>query len=82
VPLQLIVLLPVVFLMMGSELLDIPLGAHAIPGFGPLLSFQALLSGPFDAAAVGLSVGSSLLYATLCLGVAVYIFTREGSVPK
>ena len=77
-PLQLIVMLPAVFLMMGSGLLDIPLSAHAIPVVGPLLSFQALLAGTFTAPALALSVGSSLLCGAVCLALAVYVFTREG----
>jgi sodium transport system permease protein len=76
-PLQLVVMLPAVFVVLGTDMWDMPPGAHAIPVVGPLLSFQAILAGRPDAAGIAISVGSSLLYAAICVALAIYVFTRE-----
>jgi sodium transport system permease protein len=76
-PLQLAVMLPAVFVVLGTEIWDMPPGAHAIPVVGALLSFQGILAGRPDAAGIALSVGSSLLYAAICVAAAIFVFTRE-----
>ncbi len=75
-PLQFIIMLPAVPLMIVPDL-ALPFAAYAVPIVGALLSFQDLLTGTVETAAIGLTVGSSLVYAAICLGIAIYVFTRE-----
>jgi sodium transport system permease protein len=76
-PLQFAVLIPAVPLMMMPDL-ALPLAAYATPIVGALLSFSDLLKGAASGAALGLTVASSVIYAAICLSVAVHIFRREG----
>ena len=76
-PLQFAVLIPSVPLMMVPDL-AMPFAAYATPIIGAILSFRDLLRGAASGAALGLTVASSVVYAAICLSLAVRIFRREG----
>lgn len=76
VPLQFAVLIPTLPLVMVPDL-AMPFVAYAAPIAGAILSFRDLLTGAASGAALALTVASSVIYAAICLSVAVRIFRRE-----
>lgn len=76
-PLQFAVLIPTLPLIMVPEL-AMPFAAYAAPIVGAILSFRDLLRGALSGGALGLTIASSVIYAAICLSLAVRIFRREG----
>ena len=75
-PLQLLVLLPLIFLQFRG-FFELQSWHHLVPLFNVALLMDALLKGSASPLQAGLTWGSTLVYAGLALLVAVRIFSRE-----
>ncbi|BCP99041.1 sodium ABC transporter permease [Thermus thermophilus] len=78
-PLQLLVLLPLLFLQFRG-FFEVEAWHHLIPFFNVGLLLDALLKGSATPLEVGLTWASTLVYALLALGLAVWVFGREDVV--
>ena len=75
-PLQLLVLLPLIFLQFRG-FFELQTWHHLVPLFNVALLMDALLKGSASPLQAGLTWGSTLVYAGLALLVAVRVFSRE-----
>lgn len=75
-PLQLLVLLPLLFLQFRG-FFELQTWHHLVPLFNVALLMDALLKGSASPLQAGLTWGSTLVYAGLALLVAVRVFSRE-----
>ena len=75
-PLQLLVLLPLIFLQFRG-FFELQSWHHLVPLFNVALLMDALLKGSASPLQAGLTWGSTLVYAGLALLVAVRVFSRE-----
>ena len=78
-PLQLLFLLPLLFLQFRG-FLEIEAWHYLLPLFNVALLMDALLKGSATPLEVGLTWASTLVYALLALGLAVWVFGREDVV--
>ncbi|BBL94445.1 sodium ABC transporter permease [Thermus thermophilus] len=78
-PLQLLFLLPLLFLQFRG-FLEIEAWHYLLPLFNVALLMDALLKGSATPLEVGFTWASTLVYALLALGLAVWVFGREDVV--
>jgi len=76
VPMQFAVLIPAMAVMVLPDLSP-SLPSFAIPVFSTLVILRDLFLGQVEPASFGLMVGSSLVYAALAVGLAIWQFGRE-----
>jgi sodium transport system permease protein len=76
VPLQFVVIVPAMAIMFMPDF-ALPAATYAIPIFGAVVILRDLLLGTAGAAEFGVMLGSSAVYAAVCIALAVYQFRQE-----
>ncbi len=76
VPLQFVVIIPAMAIMFLPDL-ALPAATYAIPIFGAVVILRDLLLDTARATEFGVMLGSSVVYAALCVALAVYLFRQE-----
>jgi sodium transport system permease protein len=76
VPLQFVVLIPAIAVITMPDL-ALSTSTYAIPVFGAIVILRDLLLGTVGAMEFGIMLGSSALYAAVCIALAVYQFRQE-----
>ncbi len=76
VPMQFVVMFPAIAVMMMPDLAPSP-AAFAIPIFNTIVVLRDLLLGTWELSTFGIMLASSLVYAAVGIGVAIWQFGRE-----
>jgi sodium transport system permease protein len=76
VPLQFVVIIPAMAIMFLPDL-ALPAATYAVPIFGAVVILRDLLLDKARAPEFGIMLGSSVVYAALCVALAVYQFRQE-----
>jgi sodium transport system permease protein len=76
VPLQFVVIIPAMAIMFLPDL-ALPAATYAVPIFGAVVILRDLLLDTARAPEFGIMLGSSVVYAALCVALAVYQFRQE-----
>jgi sodium transport system permease protein len=76
VPLQFVVIIPAMAIMFLPDL-ALPAATYAVPIFGAVVILRDLLLDTARATEFGIMLGSSVVYAALCVALAVYQFRQE-----
>ncbi len=76
VPLQFVVIIPAMAIMFLPDL-ALPAVTYTIPIFGAVVILRDLLLDTARATEFGIMLGSSVVYAALCVALAVYLFRQE-----
>jgi len=76
VPLQFVVIIPAMAIMFLPDL-ALPAVTYTVPIFGAVVILRDLLLDTARATEFGIMLGSSVVYAALCVALAVYLFRQE-----
>jgi sodium transport system permease protein len=76
VPLQFVVIIPAMAIMFLPDL-ALPAVTYTVPIFGAVVILRDLLLDAARATDFGIVLGSSVVYAALCVALAVYLFRQE-----